>query len=57
MGSTGETTDDRSILYCVVTRLEIGIKSVVAEIDPNAFITTHYLNNVQGGPIKRPLMH
>lgn len=58
MGSTGETTDDRSILYCVVTRLEIGsIKSVVAEIDPNAFITTHSLNDVQGGLLKRPLMH
>lgn len=58
MGSTGETTDDRSILYCVVTRLEIGsVNSVVSEIDPNAFITTHSLNDVQGGLLKRPLMH
>lgn len=58
MGSTGETTDERSILYCVVTRLEIGaIKSAVAELDPNAFVTTHSLNDVQGGLLKRPLMH
>lgn len=58
MGSTGEITDDRPILYCVVTRLEIGsIKSVVAEIDPNAFITTHSLNDVEGGLLKRPLLH
>lgn len=58
MGSTGENAEDRSILYCVVTRLEIGsIKSVVAELDPNAFVTTHSLNDVEGGLIKRPLMH
>lgn len=58
MGSTGEITDDRPILYCVVTRLEIGsIKAVVAEIDPNAFITTHSLNDVEGGLLKRPLLH
>jgi uncharacterized membrane-anchored protein YitT (DUF2179 family) len=58
VGSTGEIAEDRSILYCVVTRLEIGsIKSVVAELDPNAFVTTHSLNDVEGGLIKRPLMH
>ncbi|MEQ1922894.1 MAG: YitT family protein [Pyrinomonadaceae bacterium] len=58
MGTHGETTDDRSILYCVVTRLEIGtIKSVVSDIDPNAFVTTHALTDVEGGLIKRPLLH
>ncbi|HRI03101.1 MAG TPA: YitT family protein [Pyrinomonadaceae bacterium] len=58
MGTHGETTDDRSILYCVVTRLEIGaIKSVVADIDPQAFVTTHALTDVEGGLIKRPLLH
>jgi uncharacterized membrane-anchored protein YitT (DUF2179 family) len=57
-GSHGETTDDRSILYCVVTRLEIGlIKSAVADIDPQAFVTTHTLTDVEGGLIKRPLLH
>lgn len=58
MGSHGEITDERSILYCVVTRLEIGaIKSVVADIDPQAFVTTHTLTDVEGGLIKRPLLH
>lgn len=58
MGNHGETTDERSILYCVVTRLEIGaVKSVVAEIDPQAFVTTHTLTDVEGGLIKRPLLH
>jgi uncharacterized membrane-anchored protein YitT (DUF2179 family) len=58
VGSTGEILEDRSILYCVVTRLEIGrIKSVIDEIDPQAFVTTHTLTDVEGGLIKRPLMH
>lgn len=58
MGSHGEITDERSILYCVVTRLEIGaIKAVVADIDPQAFMTTHRLTDVEGGLIKRPVLH
>lgn len=58
MGSTGENASDISILYCVVTRLEIGtIKSVVNDIDPAAFVTTHALSDVMGGLIKRPLVH
>lgn len=58
VGSTGEVNEDRPILYCVVTRLEIGsIKTVVNEIDPTAFMTTHALSDVDGGLIKRPLMH
>lgn len=58
MGSHGEISEDRSILYCVVTRLEIGtIKNVVNELDPNAFITTHSLTDVEGGLLKRNLLH
>jgi len=57
MGSTG-STDVREVLYCVVTRLEIGIiKSAVTDIDPAAFITTHSLSDVEGGLIKRPFIH
>jgi uncharacterized membrane-anchored protein YitT (DUF2179 family) len=58
MGSKGVVSEEQSILYCVVTRLEIGtIKQVAAEIDPAAFITTHSLNDVEGGLIKRPVLH
>lgn len=58
MGSLGFTETDAPILYCVVTRLEIGnVKNVVNEIDPNAFITTHTLTDVQGGLIKKPILH
>jgi uncharacterized membrane-anchored protein YitT (DUF2179 family) len=58
MGSIGNIDLEHSILYCVVTRLEIGkVKDVVREIDPTAFVTTHALSDVEGGLIKRPLLH
>jgi uncharacterized membrane-anchored protein YitT (DUF2179 family) len=58
MGSTGESDAGQPILYCVVTRLEIGmIKDAVKDIDPSAFITTHSLNDVEGGLIKKPVLH
>ncbi len=58
MGSTGMSESGQAILYCVVTRLEIGaIKSAVKDIDPTAFITTHSLNDVEGGLIKKPILH
>jgi len=58
VGSTGENASDVEILYCVVTRLEIGsVKSVVNDIDPIAFVTTHALSDVMGGLIKRPMLH
>lgn len=58
LGSSGLTESEREILYCVVTRLEIGsIKNAVTEIDPAAFITTHALSDVNGGLVKRPIFH
>ncbi len=58
VGSTGENPKEVDILYCVVTRLEIGsVKSVVNDIDPAAFVTTHALSDVMGGLIKRPVLH
>ncbi len=58
MGSSGKVEEDREILYCVVTRLEIGtVKVAVTSVDPQAFITTHALSDVDGGLIKRPILH
>lgn len=58
LGSTGWTEEQREILYCVVTRLEISrIKNAVTEIDPNAFIATHALSDVQGGLVKKQVFH
>lgn len=54
VGSRDLSDSEQEILYCVVTRLEIGsIKNVIREIDSTAFITTHSLSDVEGGLIKR----
>lgn len=58
MGSTGQKNNENQILYCVITRLEIGsVRSVIHRIDDRAFITTHTLNDVQGGLLKRSVIH
>jgi uncharacterized membrane-anchored protein YitT (DUF2179 family) len=58
VGSTGLTETEREILYCVVTRLEIGsVKHAVTEIDPAAFMTTHAISDVHGGLVKKPIFH
>jgi len=58
LGSRGVTESNLEILYCVVTRLEIGrIKNAVREIDSTAFITTHSVSDVEGGLIKKAIFH
>lgn len=58
VGSTGATEEEREILYCVVTRLEISrLKNAVTEIDPTAFIATHALSDVHGGLVKKAIFH
>ncbi len=53
-GRGGMSGADQDILFCVVTRLEIGrIKTTVHEIDANAFILVHPLADAEGGVIKR----
>jgi len=51
-GFGGMSGGDRNILYCVVTRLEVGnIKRIVREIDPHALF--HPLSGAEGGVVKR----
>src|SRR4029079_15712600 len=53
-GKGGLSYDDQDILFCVVTRLEIGrVKSVVREYDPEAFIVVHGLADADGGVVKK----
>ena len=41
-GYGGLTGAEQEILYCVVTRLEIGkVKTIVRAIDPHAFVVSH----------------
>lgn len=57
-GRGGMTGKPRDILYCVVTRLEIGrVKHLVNEIDETAFIIIHPLADAVGGIIKKASLH
>ena len=57
-GRGGLSGEDQEILYCVVTRLEIGkVKTIVRSLDPSAFVTSHPLADVDGGMVKRSRLH
>jgi uncharacterized membrane-anchored protein YitT (DUF2179 family) len=57
-GRGGLSFEEQEILYCVVTRLEIGkVKGLVRRFDSNAFVTSHPLTGVDGGMVKRSVLH
>jgi len=57
-GRGGMTGNQMQILYCVVTRLEIGrVKNMVNEIDATAFVVIHPLADATGGIIKKTALH
>ena len=57
-GRRGWTDAEQDILFCVVTRLEIGrVRSLVEEYDPSAFVVVHPLSDVYGGVVKKPALH
>ena len=57
-GRRGWTDAEQDILFCVVTRLEIGrVRGVVAEHDPSAFVVIYPLSDVHGGVIKKAALH
>jgi uncharacterized membrane-anchored protein YitT (DUF2179 family) len=57
-GFGGLTGAEQEILYCVVTRLEIGkVKTIVRAIDPNAFVVSHPLADAEGGVGKGGALH
>jgi uncharacterized membrane-anchored protein YitT (DUF2179 family) len=57
-GRKGMSGDDQEILFCVVTRLEIGrVKMAALEIDPVAFIVVHALSDVDGGLVMKKKLH
>lgn len=50
----GMSNTEQNVLFCVVTRLEIGrVKTAAHAIDPNAFIVVHPLADSEGGVTKR----
>ena len=53
-GYGGMSGSERDILYCVVTRLEVGkVKAIVQDLDPSAFIVFHPLTAAVGGVVKK----
>jgi uncharacterized membrane-anchored protein YitT (DUF2179 family) len=57
-GERGLTGTDQDILYCVVTRLELGkVKTAVRQIDANAFIVYHPLSGAEGGRVRVRGLH
>ena len=57
-GKHGIHQDVESVLYSVITRLEISrLRLIVEEIDSNAFIIQHSVDDVAGGKVKSLPMH
>lgn len=57
-GYGGLSGDEQEVLYCVVTRLEVGrVKAIVRTHDASAFVVYHALADVDGGVVKRPRRH
>jgi uncharacterized membrane-anchored protein YitT (DUF2179 family) len=53
-GRGGLSNEEHDILFCVVTRLEIGrIEAAAQEIDKGAFIVVHSLSHAEGGVIRK----
>ena len=52
-GQGGYLKDDKDVLYCVVSRLEVTkLKQVVHHIDASAFLSVFDVQEVQGGLVK-----
>lgn len=57
-GIGGFTGASKGVLYCVVTRLEISkLKSIINEIDDDAFVTISSVHEVMGGRFKKKAIH
>ena len=57
-GRGGVSDSDQDVLYCVVTRLEIGrVKTAVRAIDRSAFVIVHSLNDAEGGVLRKTAVH
>lgn len=56
--TAGAGAHEVDILYCVLTRLEVGrFLTEVEKIDPNAFITMSPVNDVRGGILRKRRTH
>ncbi len=57
-GKKGLVSEDRKIIFSVVTRLEVQKLIVeIEKIDPEAFVIQHTINDTKGGMIKKRSLH
>lgn len=57
-GKGGYSKEAKSVLYSVVTRLELAkLKNIINDIDPNAFVTISSVHEVMGGRFKKKAIH
>jgi uncharacterized membrane-anchored protein YitT (DUF2179 family) len=57
-GYGGMSGAEQDILYCVVTRLEVGkVRTIVRDLDAGAFIVLHPLAGAEGGMVKTRGFH
>lgn len=57
-GKGGYSNNQKTILYSVVTRLEIAkLRSIIADKDENAFVTINDVSDVMGGKHKKRAIH
>lgn len=57
-GKGGYTGDNKEVLYCIMTRLEISkLKGIIEDIDPGAFVAIENVHDVMGGRFKKKAIH
>ncbi|MFN8062025.1 MAG: YitT family protein [Vicinamibacterales bacterium] len=57
-GYGGKSGAEKDILYCIVTRLEIGkVKSIVREVDADALLAYQALAGAEGGMVRKTTPH
>jgi uncharacterized membrane-anchored protein YitT (DUF2179 family) len=57
-GKRGESSEERDIVFTVVTRLELPrLRTEVSRIDPRAFVVQHSIDDAAGGMLKRRPLH
>ena len=57
-GSSGDSSGEGKVLFCVVTRLEVTkLMLEIEKIDGEAFVVQHSINDTKGGMIKKRPLH
>lgn len=57
-GEGAYSQDKKKVIFCIINRLEEAkMKSIVDDVDQNAFLAVGYVNDVKGGQFKKKNIH